>query len=196
MQPSRGRLKPCLARAKCASSRAEFQLCSEARSGRVPGARLLCPGRTLPRLASLLGFLPRKEQPLRSWQTPLAPSWPQLHSCIAFAPRPQSSFWRAYRPVGSTLPRAPIVRGLFKGRDGYIWSTILFQMWGPHLHPERSPQTLTLTLTLNPHPHPLPEPLPSSWILTLTLNPYPHPHPEPSHLTPHPNKFGGLFHEL
>ena len=65
------------------------QLCSEARSGRVAGARLLCPGRALPRLASLLGFLPRKEQAARGWETPLAPSWTQLRSCLSFAPRPR-----------------------------------------------------------------------------------------------------------
>ena len=59
------------------------------------GARLLCPGRALPRLASQLGFLPRKEQAERGWGTPLAPSWPQLRSCLAFAPRPQASLGRA-----------------------------------------------------------------------------------------------------
>ena len=88
--------KACLGRAECASSTAELQLCSEARSGRVPGVRLLCPGRALPRLASLLGFLPRKEQAARGWDKPLAPSWPQLPSCLAFAPRPQASLGRAW----------------------------------------------------------------------------------------------------
>ena len=43
-------------------------------ASRVAGARLLCPGRALPRLASQLGFLPRKEQAARGWETPLAPS--------------------------------------------------------------------------------------------------------------------------
>ena len=33
--------KACLGRAECASSTAELQLCSEARSARVPGVRLL-----------------------------------------------------------------------------------------------------------------------------------------------------------
>ena len=61
-QPSRVRLKPCLAGSERASSMAELQLCSEASCGRVAGARLLYPGRALPRLASLLGFLPRNEQ--------------------------------------------------------------------------------------------------------------------------------------
>ena len=67
-QPSCVRLKPCLAGAECTSSTAELQLCSEALSGRVPGSRLLCPGRGLPRLASLLGFLHRKEQAARGWE--------------------------------------------------------------------------------------------------------------------------------
>ena len=73
-QPSLVWLKPYLAGAECASRTAELQLCSEARSGRVAGARLLCPGRALPRLASLLGFLPRKEQAARGWETSLVPS--------------------------------------------------------------------------------------------------------------------------
>ena len=34
-------------------------------------------------------------QRTRGWETPLAPSWPQLRSCLAFAPRPQASFGRA-----------------------------------------------------------------------------------------------------
>ena len=73
-QPSLVWLKPSLAGAECASSKAELQLCSEARSGRVAGARLLCPGRALPRLASLLGFLPRKSRlrvaGRRHWRLP------------------------------------------------------------------------------------------------------------------------------
>ena len=40
--------KPCLGGSECASSTAELQLCSESRSGRVPGARQLCPGPALP----------------------------------------------------------------------------------------------------------------------------------------------------
>ena len=63
------------------------------------GARLLCPGRALPRIASLLGFLPRKEQAARGWETPLAPFWPQLRSCLVFAHRPQASLGRAYEPM-------------------------------------------------------------------------------------------------
>ena len=63
-----------LAGAECASRTAELQLCSEARSGRVAGARLLCPERALPRLDSLLGFLPRKKQAAGGWESPLAPS--------------------------------------------------------------------------------------------------------------------------
>ena len=74
MQRSLVWLKPYLAGAECASRTAELQLCSEARSGRVAGARLLCPGRALSRLASQQGFLPRKEQAARGWETPLAPS--------------------------------------------------------------------------------------------------------------------------
>ena len=50
----------------------------------------------MPRLASLLVFLPRKEQAARGWDKPLAPSWPQLPSCLAFAPRPQASLGRAW----------------------------------------------------------------------------------------------------
>ena len=88
-------LKPYLAGAECASRTAELQIYSEARCGRVAGARLLCPGRALPDFASLLGFLPRKEQAARGWETPLVPSWPQLRSCLAFAPRPQASLGRA-----------------------------------------------------------------------------------------------------
>ena len=53
---------------------AELQLCSEARSGRVAGASLLCPGRALPRLSSLLGFLPGRsrlrEAGRRHWPLP------------------------------------------------------------------------------------------------------------------------------
>ena len=94
-QPSLVWLKPYLAGAECASRTAELQLCSEARSGRVAGSRLLCPGRALPRLASMLGFLPRKEPAARGWETALATSWPQLCSCLAVAPRPQASFERA-----------------------------------------------------------------------------------------------------
>ena len=87
--------QPSLGGAKCASRTAELQLCSEARSGREPGTRLLCPGRALPRLTSLLCFLPRKEQAAGGLEMPLAPSWPQLRSCLAFAPRPQTSLGRA-----------------------------------------------------------------------------------------------------
>ena len=74
---------------KCASSTAELQLCSEARSGIVAGTRMLCSGRALPRLALLIGFLPRKEQAARGWEMPLAPSWRHLCSCLAFALWPQ-----------------------------------------------------------------------------------------------------------
>ena len=52
-QPSCVRLKPCLAGAECTSSTAELQLCSEARSGRVPGTKMLCHRRALRRLALL-----------------------------------------------------------------------------------------------------------------------------------------------
>ena len=86
-QPSCVRLKPCLAGAECTSSTAELQLCSEPRSGRVPGARLLCRGLALPRLALLLGCLSRKEQAAGAWESPLAPFLPQLQSCLAFALR-------------------------------------------------------------------------------------------------------------
>ena len=48
-----------------------------ARSGRVPGARLLCRGLALPRLALLLGCLSRKEQAAGAWESPLAPFLPQ-----------------------------------------------------------------------------------------------------------------------
>ena len=64
-QPSLVGLKPCLAGAECASRTADLQLCSEARCGRVAVARLPCPGRALPRLASLIGILTRKEQAAR-----------------------------------------------------------------------------------------------------------------------------------
>ena len=87
-------------------------------SGRVPGARLLCRGRALPRLALLLGFLPRKEQAARGWETPLAPSCLQLCSCLAFALRFQASLRRAQGLVGCTLPRAPAVRALSEGSEG------------------------------------------------------------------------------
>ena len=90
---SRG--KPCLHGAKWASSTAELQLCSEPRSGRVPGARLLCLGLALPRLALLLGCLSRKEQAAGAWESPLAPFLPQLQSCLAFAHRCQASLGRA-----------------------------------------------------------------------------------------------------
>ena len=93
-QPSCVRLKPCLAGAECTSSTAELQFCSEARSGRVAGARLLCPGRALTRLVSVLGFLPRKEHAAGGWESPLSPSWPQLHSYLAFARRPLVSLGR------------------------------------------------------------------------------------------------------
>ena len=91
--PSSG--KPCLHGAKCRSSRAELYLCSEPRSGRVPGARLLCRGLALPRFALLLGCLPRKELAAGAWEMPLEPSLPQLQSCLAFALRSQSSLRRA-----------------------------------------------------------------------------------------------------
>ena len=81
-QPSLLWLKPYLAGAECASRTAELQLCSEARSDRVAGARLLCPGRALPRLASLLGFLPGRrrlrEAGRRHWPLPGLSSVPAL----------------------------------------------------------------------------------------------------------------------
>ena len=116
-QPSCVLPKPCLAGAECASRTAELQLFSQARSGRVAGERLLCPGQALPRLASLLGFLPRKEQGARGWETPLAPSWPQLRSFLAFAPRPQASLGRPQGPVSCTLPRVPAGRALSEGSE-------------------------------------------------------------------------------
>ena len=119
-QPSLLWLKPYLAGAECASRSAELQLCSEARSGRVAGARLLCPGQDLPRLASLLGFLPRKEPAARVWDSPLAPSWPKLRSCLAFERRPMASFGRALGPVSCTLPRAPGGRDLCQGKEGLV----------------------------------------------------------------------------
>ena len=87
--------KPCLGGAQCAFSTTENQLSLGARSSRVTGGRLLCPGQALPRLASLLGFLPRKEHAARGLETPLAPSWPQFLFCLAFAPKPQASLGRA-----------------------------------------------------------------------------------------------------
>ena len=36
----------------------------------------------MPRLALLLGSLPRKELSERAWETPLVPSLPQLQSCL------------------------------------------------------------------------------------------------------------------
>ena len=119
-QPSLVWLKPYLAGAECASRTAELQLCSEARSGRVPVVRLLCHGRDLPRLALLLGTLPRKEQAARGWEMPLVPSWPQIRSCLAFAPRPQASLGRAEGPVSCTLPRAPAGRALCERRKGLV----------------------------------------------------------------------------
>ena len=94
-QPSCVRLKPCLAGAECTSSTAELQLCSEAGSGRVTGIGPFCHGRALPRLALLLGSLPRKELSERAWETPLVPSLPQLQSCLAFAHRCQAWLGRA-----------------------------------------------------------------------------------------------------
>ena len=113
-------LKPCLAGAECASRTPELQLCSEARSDKVAGARLLCHGRALPRLASLLGFLPRKEPAGRGWQTSLGPSWTQLRSYLAFAPRLKASLGRAQGPVACTLPRAPAGRALSEGKEGQV----------------------------------------------------------------------------
>ena len=49
----------------------------------------------MPRLALLLGSLPRKELSERAWETPLVPSLPQLQSCLAFAHRCQASLGRA-----------------------------------------------------------------------------------------------------
>ena len=60
-----------------------------------PGARLLCRGLALPRLALLFVSLPRKELAARAWETPLVPSLPQLQSCLAFAHRCQASLGRA-----------------------------------------------------------------------------------------------------
>ena len=116
-QPSLFWLKSYLAGAECASRMAELQLCSEARSGRVAGARLLCPGRALPRLASLLGFLPRQEPAARGWESPLAPSWPQLRSCLAFEPRTLASFGRVRARILHTA-KAPGGRALCQGKEG------------------------------------------------------------------------------
>ena len=60
-----------------------------------PGARLLCRGLALPRLALLLGCLPRKELAGQAWETPLVPFLPQLQSCLAFAHRCQAWLGRA-----------------------------------------------------------------------------------------------------
>ena len=53
-------------------------------------------------------------------ETPLASSWPQLCSCLAFAPRPQASFRRALGPVACTLPRAAAGRALCQGKEGLV----------------------------------------------------------------------------
>lgn len=63
-------------------------LCSQARSGRAPGTRLLCPGRALPRRAYLLGLLPGKDQAPGNRGAAQAPFWPQYRSCLALRPRP------------------------------------------------------------------------------------------------------------
>ena len=78
-----------------------------------------CPGRALPRLASLLGFLPRKEPAVRGGETPLAPSWPQLRSCLAFEPRPLASFGRVRAGVLLTA-KAPAGRALCQGKEGLV----------------------------------------------------------------------------
>ena len=118
-QPSLVWLKSYLAGAECTSRMAELQLCSEARSGRVAGARLLCPGRAWPRRASLIGFLPRKEPAARGWESPLAPSWPQLRACLAFEPRPLASFGRVRAGVLHTA-KAPGGRALCQGKEGLV----------------------------------------------------------------------------
>ena len=160
--------KPCWGGAECASSIAELQLRWEPWSGRVPCARLLCLGRALPRPAWLLDFLPRKEQSARGWETPLAPSWPQLCSCLAFAPRPQAFLWWLR---GRWLPHC---QGLQQ------WELCSREMKGI-FGMQSFIRCETHTFTLNPHPEPLPSPspTPSPWTLTLTLTlkPYPHPHP-------------------
>ena len=160
--------KPCWGGAECASSIAELQLRWEPWSGRVPCARLLCLGRALPRPAWLLDFLPRKEQSARGWETPLAPSWPQLCSCLAFAPRPQVFLWWLR---GRWLPHC---QGLQQ------WELCSREMKGI-FGMQSFIRCETHTFTLNPHPEPLPSPspTPSPWTLTLTLTlkPYPHPHP-------------------
>ena len=160
--------KPCWGGAECASSIAELQLRWEPWSGRVPCTRLLCLGRALPRLAWLLDFLPRKEQSARGWETPLAPSWPQLCSCLAFAPRPQAFLWWLR---GRWLPHC---QGLQQ------WELCSREMKGI-FGMQSFIRCETHTFTLNPHPEPLPSPspTPSPWTLTLTLTlkPYPHPHP-------------------
>ena len=143
---------------------------SSLREAALPGARLAqtCLGRALPRLAWLLDFLPRKEQSARGWETPLAPSWPQLCSCLAFAPRPQAFLWWLR---GRWLPHC---QGLQQ------WELCSREMKGI-FGMQSFIRCETHTFTLNPHPEPLPSPspTPSPWTLTLTLTlkPYPHPHP-------------------
>ena len=46
-------------------------------------------------MAAYLADLNEQAQAAHGWETPLAPSWPQLRSCLAFAPRPQASLGRA-----------------------------------------------------------------------------------------------------
>ena len=63
----------------------------------------------------------------------LAPSWPQLRSCLAFAPRPQASLGRSQGPVACTQPRAPAMRALSEGREGQLQR---FRCaWPPRLSP-------------------------------------------------------------
>ena len=49
---------------------------------------------------------------------PLAPSWLQLCSRLAYALRSQASLRRAQGLLGCTLTRAPVVRALSEGSEG------------------------------------------------------------------------------
>ena len=54
---------------------------------------------------------------MSGWETPLAPSWLQLYSCLAFALSSLASLRRSQGLVGYTLPKAPAVRALTEGRE-------------------------------------------------------------------------------
>ncbi|XP_060264722.1 basic proline-rich protein-like, partial [Ovis aries] len=109
--PSLVWLKPSLAGAECASRAAELPLCSEARSGSVAGARLLCPGRALPRLASSSASFPGRRRlraaGRRPWRLPALSSAPALP--LHLGPRrPGAGFGAGGLPPakGSRRPRS------------------------------------------------------------------------------------------